>query len=289
METAIAVRETGLAPMGFNDLKAMGQIFEQSNAFGFSQQGQGIVVAMTCVMNRMTPLEFMERYNIIGGKPSMKADAMLANLLELGGEYEIIARDPARAAIKASFRSASITVTLSWDEAKQEPFVYKGDGKTIKTNWATPRARMQMLWARVVSDAVRTVCPLANRGSYTPEEMQDIGETAPTQQATPRQVAPTAVAIDAEATVKPEPVSQPSAEQAKPEVITPEVVAPENVDYSTMPVGAKAGTKWSDPAMTDKMLAKVLTIDQKVYPQLTDNHKKAVQAEIDRRAAEAKQ
>ncbi len=243
--TAVAVVEPrrNIVPMTFNDIQAIGKAFQESGMFGCTQQGQGMVIAMTCQMQGITPLEFCETYHIINGKPSMRSDAMLARLLELGGSYEIIARDADRAAIKASFKGASGTFTLSWAEAQLEPFAKGKDGK-VKDNYSTPRRRMQMLWARVVSDAVRTVCPLVNRGSYTPEEVEDFAEPVAPQQG--KVIAPPVIQLESPAPPKASEAdaapAQPSPfAEAKPEVVTPEVM-----DYSIVPTGKLKGKKWSE-------------------------------------------
>ena len=61
-----------------NDLAKIGQMIAQSGMAGASNEGQGLIVAMTCHQQGITPLEFIRTYHIIDGKPSMKADAMAA-------------------------------------------------------------------------------------------------------------------------------------------------------------------------------------------------------------------
>lgn len=283
METAVAIKQpTATVPMTLGELSLVGKAFETSGMFGCKQEGQGLVLAMSCQMAGLSPIEFLEIYHIIDGRPTIRSDAMLAKLLELGGSYEVIGRDPTRAAIKATYRAATVTVTLSWDEARQEPFVYKSDGKTIKTNWNSPRGRMQMLWARVASDAVRTVCPLANKGCYTPEEIMDLrNDDAPQAPAEHRKhVAPQAITIPAE-TVPTPPAQKPA--DAAPVVIQPEVIPPAPVDCTVMPIGKQAGKKWTD--FGDASLAKALLLPRDQYPELTDGHIAAIQAEIERRKA----
>ena len=258
----------------FEEMTRVGQLFEQSGMFGCTQQGQGTVLAMTCLMTGMNPLEFQQTYHIVQGRPTMRADAMLARLLEFGGTYEIIARDADRAAIKATFRDASGTFTLNWQEAQLEPFTKGRDGKP-KDNWASPRGRMQMLWARVVSDAVRTVCPLAVRGSYTPEEVIDFDPPARAHQP-----APVAKPVDQEPVPTTEEPSRPLTTPPAKEIVTPEVLpAPGPVDFNVMPAGKFKGKPWTE--FTDGQLAKALELDK---PEFTTSHKDAVRAEIARRA-----
>lgn len=264
--------QAALVPMkSVDDLIKVGEFFERSGMFGCSQQGQGVVLAMTCAMSNLSPMEFIERYHLIQGRPSKRADAMLADLLELGGSYEIICRDDKRAAIKAKYRSAEGTFSFSWTEAQAERFPYAKDGKTLKDNWSTPRGRMQMLWARVVSDAVRTVCPLANRGTYTPEEVQEFAGTVVSERR--------------------EPLPEPEPEQVVEQVSDPAPVAPveleasagPDVDYSVMPIGRYAGKKWSE--FSDAQLQKALALRNTA---LTQEHLLAIEAELAERAQEVK-
>lgn len=243
------------------DLMSIGHMFEQSGMFGCSQQGQGMVLAMTCIQEGMTPLQFIERYHIVEGRPSMRADAMLARLLELGGSYEVVARDPDRASIKATFRGATYTSTLTWLDAQNEPFTKDRSGK-VKNNWASPRSRMQMLWARVVSDAVRVVCPLANFGSYTEEEIRDMVPTPSTAHADTEQ-----------ASVQPLKVVEPA------EVIPPETQSA-SVDFNVMPIGKFKGKPWGE--FTDRQLENALNLANEA---ILDGHKAAIRTEIDKRQA----
>lgn len=158
-----------------SDLVEAGTIIGQSGMLGARNPAEGFVIAATCHQKKISLLDFAETYHVINGKPAMRADAMLARFVELGGEFVVVERTAERAEIRVNFKKACAEFSLSWDEAQDEPFVRDKNGG-LKDNYATARSRMQMLWARVVSDAVRTVCPLANRGSYTPEEVSDFSD-----------------------------------------------------------------------------------------------------------------
>lgn len=176
-------------------LKEVGAAIFSSRMFGCETQAQGQVLALECAARRMPPLALAERYHLIKGKLSMKAEAMLADFSTVaGGTYDVIARMPDRAAIKMTRNRKSQVFELTWEEAAKEPFVYHGKEEDcvaalaagqaaklkVKPKYATPRSRMQMLWARVVSDAVRTMAPEVLAGHYTPEEVSDFtGEPLP--------------------------------------------------------------------------------------------------------------
>lgn len=163
----------------------LGQAIYRSAMFGCESPSQGNVLALECMARRQPPLALAERYNVIKGKLSMKADAMLAGFRALGGKTKVIKRDEDEACIELRLDGEKERFRFTWEEAQKEPFIYLGKeadvlakleaGKppAIKPKYATPRSRMQMLWARVVSDAVRTMAPEVCAGTYTPEEHAD--------------------------------------------------------------------------------------------------------------------
>lgn len=167
----------------------VGRAIHSSGMFGCDSPSQGYVLALECAARKMPPLTLAERYHLIKGKLSMKAEAMLADFAK-EGSHEIIERSPTRAAIKLVRNRKSHVFELTWEDAVREPFVYEGKeadviaklaaGKTgdlkLKPKYATPRARTQMLWARVVSDGVRAMAPEVVAGHYAPEEVADFAD-----------------------------------------------------------------------------------------------------------------
>jgi len=164
----------------------LGEAIYRSGMFGCDSPSQGRIMAMECMARRQPPLALAERYNVIKGKLSMKADAMMAGFRALGGKTKVIKRDENEACIELRLDGEKERFRFTWEEAQKEPFIYLGKesdvlakleaGKppAIKPKYATPRSRMQMLWARVVSDAVRTMAPEVCAGTYTPEEQADV-------------------------------------------------------------------------------------------------------------------
>lgn len=119
---------------------------------------------------------------------SLKSDAMLARLVKDGGSYEVVEHSSERCAIKITYQNRVYQGEITWEEAQLEPFVYSGKTSDVleklpdpekrkklqlSQNYATPRRRMQHLWARVVSDTVRVIAPNLVSGTYTPEEVAD--------------------------------------------------------------------------------------------------------------------
>lgn len=166
----------------------IGSAIAKSQMFGCETESQGQVLALHCLATGRDPLTIIESYHLMHGKLSMKAEEMLARVAERGGTYEIIEHSPTAAEIRIEYQGRKFHERFTWEEARQEPFVYVGKPKDIlpkllagqadklqlSTNYATPRRRMQHLWARVVSDSVRVVAPNLLRGKYTPEETHQI-------------------------------------------------------------------------------------------------------------------
>lgn len=174
----------------------VGNAIALSGMFGCESKEQGQVMALECFARKTPPLMLAETYHLIKGKLSMKADAMLARFNDFGGEHRVISKTGDLASIELTYKGKTDLFSFSWEEAQQEPLVYNGkeedvvdkilahaaDNKKplpkLKPKYATPRARSQMLWARVVSDSVRTVCPQACHGRYTPEELEEDDDAA---------------------------------------------------------------------------------------------------------------
>lgn len=183
--TAVTVYDGIKDPLEW--IKFTGEHIAKSGMFGCSNVSQGVVFAMELMAKRMPALSLAERYHVIFGKLSMKSDTMLADFrTKIGGEHKQISRTAEAAEIELILKKEKHRYRFTWEEAQQEPFIYEGKdtevlaklaaGKTpaIKAKYATPRSRMQMLWARVVSDGVRAMAPEIIAGCYAPEEIADM-------------------------------------------------------------------------------------------------------------------
>jgi hypothetical protein len=177
--TLPAVRAS-LTPMpvaNMGELIHVGQLLAQSGMFGITSAAAGFVVASTCHQQGISLLEFQRTYHIVEGRPSMRADAMLAEFRKRGGRYVMAENSAGRAAAKFEFEGNEYAFEFTIDDARRIGDAFKGDGKTLKHNWA--KRPEDMLWARMVSRAVRRLCPEIVAGLYTPEEVQDFDDAAP--------------------------------------------------------------------------------------------------------------
>ena len=221
------------APNAVSVIESMGRAIAKSQFIKLENAEQGMVLAMTCYSKGMDFLTLARKYDLIGGRLSMKSDAMLSGLRERGGKHRIVKRTADEACVVLSYDGQEYESRFTWEEAQGEPFIYNGKesetlrfiesgnqkelAKRLKPKYATPRSRMQMLWARAVSDGVRALCPEVNTGVYTPEEIEDFEEGSSASSpvvsgvpdaivpASPASAAPVGEVIDAEYTITPEP------------------------------------------------------------------------------------
>ena len=172
MGTALAVYEKVDNPVTFAS-----EMAETTAALVGCSLSQGKAVALTCLVEGITPLEFKRTYHLIQGSPTMRADAMLAKFRKAGGKFTIVERSKDKAAIElTSAEGDSYKNEFTREEALASRWPWKdwkAPDRQLKDNWATDTDFKAMLWARLVSDSIRAFAPEIVAGIYTPEEMQD--------------------------------------------------------------------------------------------------------------------
>jgi len=239
---------TQLPIHSMQDLVVVGQMLAQTDMVGARNPAEGFTVACICHQQGITFAQFADTYHLSFGRLSKRADAMLADLHKLGGSHVIKNRDSELASIQISYgKIKNREFSLSHEEAQGEEFYRKNP------KYKTPRGRTQMMWARVVSDGVRAVCPEAAAGYYTPEEIEDFAGPA------------------AQTVVPPEPVPEPA---PQPE--------PAN-NYHTCPMGGEGvmGKPWTEFPV--EHLEAALGLDA---PEMTDGHRAQIRAILEQRAGQ---
>lgn len=170
------------------NFKAMAKLVHMSQMVpGIKDADMAFMVLMECEMTGQTIFEWNEENHIICGRPSMKYDTMIAAFNSMPGcRVKLLEKTPERAALLLIDGEDEQEFSLTWQDAQREPWVYDGKesdnvailakGETpprMKAKYATPRSRAIMLFARCVSDAIRTTRPEVTKGRYTPEEIED--------------------------------------------------------------------------------------------------------------------
>lgn len=227
MSTSLVIYDRIADPLAA--VKQFGKAIAVSGLFNLENESQGEVFALECLARRIPPLMLAQQFDVIYKKLAMKAMAMLDGFHRIGGKHKILCRTPDEAAVELSIDGEKYVFRFTWQEAQSEPFVYEGKEKEIvkllaagkkpelKPKYATSRARMQMLWSRVISDGIHAVRPGVALGIYTPEEVEDFDEIPSTNgHAKPKEDSDV---IDASFEVTPTPTtSETKVEQSAPAV-----------------------------------------------------------------------
>jgi hypothetical protein len=170
-------------------VELMGKWIATSKMFGYEMSAaQGCIIAAECFITGMPLLEWKRNNHVISGNPTVPADAMAAKFQQAGGKIKLIEKSPNMAKAVFTWQGETYEIAVTWDEMAKEPTPYDGKekdivplllaGKTpkLKSKYATPRSRRSMLWARLISDSIRSIAPEVNFGTYTPEESEDMDD-----------------------------------------------------------------------------------------------------------------
>lgn len=167
--SANALAPINAAPTTYtlDEVQKMAQAIYSGGLFADFKTPQAVLTLMLlCQAEGMHPMMAVRRYHLINGKPSMRADAMLATFQQAGGKVRW--GDRSNTVVSAVFShplSGETEIVWTFDDAKRAGLPEKNP------NWHKyPR---QMLTARVISEGVRATLPGVCMGLYTPEEVED--------------------------------------------------------------------------------------------------------------------
>lgn len=149
-----------------NDVQTMAVAIAKSGLFGVKTPEQALALMLVAQAEGRHPALAARDYDIIQGRPSKKAEAMLRDFLESGGKVEWHTLDDTAADATFS-HPAGGTVRIDWTMRRADAAGLGGRDMWKKY----PR---QMLRSRTVSEGIRSVCPMATSGMYVPEEVADI-------------------------------------------------------------------------------------------------------------------
>ena len=161
---ALAVMPT--PAVSFSDMMQLAEAVAKSGMFGMKTREQAFVLMAIAQAEGRHPALAARDYDVIQGRPSKKAEAMLRDFLEGGGKVEWHALSDTIADATFS-HSQGGSARIMWDLARANLA-----GLGAKENWK--RYPRQMLRSRTVSEGVRTVWPMATLGLYVNEEVADM-------------------------------------------------------------------------------------------------------------------
>lgn len=154
----------------FDEIMRMAETIAKSRLFGVTQVDQVVALMLMAEAEGRHVASAMQDYSVIQGKPSLKAEAMLARFQQAGGKVKWTELSDTRVAAIFS-HSQCEPVEIDWDMQRARMAGLGG-----KDMWKKfPR---QMLRARVISEGVRTAYPGALGGMYAPEEVIDFEPSA---------------------------------------------------------------------------------------------------------------
>lgn len=189
----VKFQETAPAPRrSFDEVMHMAESFARSNLFGAKTVDQALALMMMAEAEGKHVATAMQDYDIIQGRPALKADAMLGRFQLAGGHVKWITMTDDACAAEFSHPTCAAHV-IDWDMDRA-----KAAGLGGKDNWR--KFKRQMLRARVIAEGVRSTFPACLRGAphYVSEEVQDFEpptrQPAPAIEA-PREEAPAPVAF----------------------------------------------------------------------------------------------
>ena len=155
---------TALVPVA--DIEKMAGAIAKSKMFGMKTTEEAFALMLIAQAEGMHPAIAARDYHVIQGRPTLKADAMLARFQNAGGKVQWDVYTDAEVTGTFSHPQGG-SLKLTWTFAQA-----KAIGLTCKDNWKNyPRA---MLRARCISEGIRTVYPGCVVGTYTAEELEEI-------------------------------------------------------------------------------------------------------------------
>jgi hypothetical protein len=148
-----------------------------SGMAGGATHAQIFTLMMICESEGIDYIQAIRRYDVIEGKPALKAAAMLAEFQARGGhvEWHEFNDDVASATWSHPVTHPKpIMITITYDDCLARGLPTGKDG--LKKNWRVHRG--SMLSARCITRAVRLIYPGIAVGIYSPEEIEDMTSAA---------------------------------------------------------------------------------------------------------------
>jgi hypothetical protein len=156
---------TALVPV--DQVERMALAVAKSGLFGVKTPDQAMALMLIAQAEGLHPAIAARDYHVINGRPTLKADAMMARFQTAGGSVRWGEYTNHRVVGTFSHpQGGSVEIEWTLDMAMAA-------GLTKNPTWKSyPR---QMLRARCISEGIRTVFPGVVVGTYTPEEAEDMG------------------------------------------------------------------------------------------------------------------
>jgi hypothetical protein len=171
LRTKGTIRMTTQQLVPLADIERMASAMAGSRMFGVNTPDQAMALMLVAQSEGRHPASVAKDYHVVQGRPTLKADAILARFQEAGGTVEWTTYTNEKVEGRFSHPQGG-SITIDWDMNRA-----KAAGLAAKDVWKQyPRS---MLRARCISEAVRTIYPVVLGGMYTPEEVSDFRGVPP--------------------------------------------------------------------------------------------------------------
>jgi len=148
------------------DMGVMADAIVRSKFYGFQTKDQVIAVMLVAQAENKHPATVMQEYDIIQGRPALKSQAILARFQQAGGKVQW-QEIGAKRCIGTFTHESGGSITVEWTiEMAKEAGIYK-----VGSAWT--KFPEDMLRARVISRAVRSIYPACILGQYSSDEVLD--------------------------------------------------------------------------------------------------------------------
>lgn len=155
----------------FNEMNLMASAVAKSGLFGFKSIEQALTLMMIAQSDNIHPARAALEYDIIGGKPALKATSILARFQDSGGIIEWLETNDKKAVAKFTHPKGG-TITIEWTiERAKTAGVYD-------SNPTWKKYPDQMLRARCIPEGVRAIYPSCLSGLYSTDEVQAFTTTS---------------------------------------------------------------------------------------------------------------
>jgi hypothetical protein len=147
----------------YNEMEKMALATAKSGLFGLKSQDQALTLMMIAQSEDIHPIRAVMEYDIIGGKPALKATTVLSRFQQSGGTIEWIESNDKKAVAKFTHpQGGSITITWTIDRAEKAGLMKNDTWKKFPD---------QMLRARCIPEGVRAIYPACLSGMYSSDEV----------------------------------------------------------------------------------------------------------------------
>ena len=189
------------ALISVDQVERMAVAVAKSNLFGVKTSDQAMALMLIAQAEGMHPAIAARDYHVINGRPTLKADAMLARFQQAGGKVEWSDYTDQRVIGTFSHPKGG-SVTIEWT-------VEMGRKAGLLGNQTWTKYPRQMLRSRCISEGIRTVFPGVVVGTYSEEEGQDMAPQTIVRDmgnaeevAAPAPAIPATPAVDVDALIK---------------------------------------------------------------------------------------